>query len=767
MMARKLTVVALISMTLVALELGWTRIFSAEFFYTFAFLILSLAVMGLGLGALALRLFRPSGRDPDLAVVLSITGLLALVGPPSVFRLGLDFSILFSSGAMLGKVVLALVALGAPFFCGGIALASLFRTNHREIPRLYMADMMGAGVGVIVAIAFMNRIGTPETVFLVAFPVILAAFLAGDGWRRSLSILPLAVMASFYASAETLLEADREERAPVVYRHWDAMAKLKVYDFDGVYRGINIDNVANSPVIPFDGDWEAFRADTSGGGWDIDVGYLIAQFDSCSFLSLGAGGGMDVMHALDKGATRIHAVEVNPQINRMMVFGDPSGYVSHDSTVVDSTDRVITLAEFSGHIYRDPRVTVVTEDARTFVRRHRNEFDVIFSLSSNTWAALGSGSFALAESYLFTTEAFQDYWRALTPGGFLSMEHQVYMPRLVTEVIEALEGLGVESPRSHFAVYDLPQLRRNVLLLSKRPLTDELRYRAYGELTPERDETIHLLYPAPDSLRGNLIHRIVTEGRDAVADSADVDLSPCTDDRPFIAQMGLWRNLRGDRLEKINQYAEFRGFPISGLIVAIVLGVALVVGLPLMLAPYLRTGDRLRAGPWIYFFLIGVAFMVVEVVLIQQYSLFIGASVYSIATVLLTLLLASGLGSRFADRVGGGTAVVAIAGWLVLDALLFGRIASGLAGLTVVPRALAAGALVAPVGFFMGIPFPKGALRVGELVDWGFAVTGSASIVGGALAVLVAVNFGFTAALLSAAVLYLLAQGIASRESAW
>ena len=47
-MSRKLTVVALVSMTLVALELGWTRIFSAEFFYTFAFLILSLAVMGLG-----------------------------------------------------------------------------------------------------------------------------------------------------------------------------------------------------------------------------------------------------------------------------------------------------------------------------------------------------------------------------------------------------------------------------------------------------------------------------------------------------------------------------------------------------------------------------------------------------------------------------------------------------------------------------------------------------------------------------------------------
>jgi hypothetical protein len=185
---------------------------------------------------------------------------------------------------------------------------------------------------------------------------------------------------------------------------------------------------------------------------------------------------MDVMLALDQGATEVHAAEVIGHINKMMIEGDPSGYVSGDSTVLDSTGRLVTLPEYSGHVYHDPRVTVVTEDARTYVKRHKNKFDVIYSLSSNTWAALGSGAFALTENYLFTTEAFKDYWNALTDGGFLSMEHQVYMPRLVSEVIDALKDLGVENPSDHFAVYNLPRLRRNVLLLSKRPLTDELRY---------------------------------------------------------------------------------------------------------------------------------------------------------------------------------------------------------------------------------------------------------------------------------------------------
>ena len=106
----------------------------------------------------------------------------------------------------------------------------------------------------------------------------------------------------------------------------------------------------------------------------------------------------------------------------------------------------------------------MTEDARAYVRRFENKFDVIYSLSSNSWAALASGSFALAENYLFTTEAFIDYWHALSDSGFMMMEHQVYAPRLVTEVVDALTRIGVDKPLDHFAVYDLPKMRRTMIL---------------------------------------------------------------------------------------------------------------------------------------------------------------------------------------------------------------------------------------------------------------------------------------------------------------
>ncbi len=767
MKAARLITIALMSTTLLALELVWTRLFSAEFFYTFAFLTLSLAVLGLGLGGLAIRLFPSLNRVPQTGTFLALAGLMSFTGPPVVFRLGLDFATLFSSPIMAGKFLLALALLSSSFFLGGMTLALLFKTGHGDMPRLYMADLLGAGTGVLLAILIMNGVGTPAAAFLAAVPILAASLLNSRGWFRLLPLALILTAAILSTRGAALLESGAEERAQVIYKHWDAMAKIKMYNYGGEYRGLNIDNVANSPVVPFNGDWEALRADTTRRGWDIDVGYLISRFDSCAFLSLGAGGGMDVFQALEKGAAEIHAVEVNPHINRMMVEGDPSGYISTDSTVVDSAGRIITLPEYSGYIYHDPRVKVVSEDARTYVRRHRGKFDLIYSLSSNTWAALGSGSFALAENYLFTAEAFMDYWEALSENGFLSMEHQMYMPRLVSEVMLALERLGVDEPGSHFAVYDLPGLRRNLLLLSKRPLTDEVRQNAYGELTPVKFDTIHLLYPAPDSLQDNLINQIVIYGWKASAGLAAIDISPCDDNRPFVAQLGLWKNFGWDKLGNMHKYSEFSGFPLSKLIVSIILLVAVLLIVPLNLTPYLLKTDRLKAFPWLYFFAIGMAFMMIEVVLIQKYSLFIGASVYSIATVLLTLLIASGIGSRFAGRIGGKVAILGIILWIVLEIFVFEGITYRLSGLAMLPRVLSTVLLIFPLGFCMGIPFPKGVARIGPLVDWGFAVNGVASVIGATMIVAVAFTYGFDLALALGGLVYLFAFGLYSMEPRW
>jgi len=763
MKTMNLFVVGLMSSSLIAMELVWTRLFSAEFFYTFAFLTLSLAVMGLGLGALVLHLWSGLDKKPSLGVLLSLAGMAILIGPMLVFRLNPDFSRLFSSIAVIVTFILTILLLSSSFFFGGMALALLFKKNHKEMPRLYMADLLGAGVGVVMAILLMNAFSTPVTAFLIALPILIASFMSSHGiWKRlpALLIVATLILSAFVSSS---LQIEREEEAPVIYTHWDAMAQIKVHDY-GRFRVINTDNASKSPVLPFDGNYRAFAY--FDPQWELDVSYLIKRFPSCTFLSLGAGGGSDVLQALAEGANEVHAVEVIPHINRMMLRGDPAGYKKVAGR--NALGRIVTLVDYSGRIYHSPRVNVVTEDARAYIRRFRNTFDLIYSLSSNTWAALASGSFALAENYLFTTEAIKDYWEALTQNGFLVMEHQVYMPRIVSEVLDALNELKVASPTEHVAVYDLPSKNRKVLLLSKKPLTDDIRYNALGKIVPEDNETIRLLYPAPDSHGDNLIHRIVINGYRQVAPYASIDISPCTDDRPFIAQLGLWKHFRFDRLKNLDPYAElFQGFPISKMLLSVILLVVVLIIIPLNLLPYLRSEEKLRGVPWMYFFAIGMAFMMVEVVLIQKYALFIGSPSYSIVTILLTLLIGSGIGSRFSRKVSDRTAFIGILSWLVLDILILRHVTHALGGLGIAPRVLVSIVLIAPLGFFMGMPFPKAALRIGALIDWGFAVNGAASVLGATLILLVAISMGFTASLVLAGLLYSAAYVLLKRKSAW
>jgi len=455
------------------------------------------------------------------------------------------------------------------------------------------------------------------------------------------------------------------------------------------------------------------------------------------------------MQALQNGATEVHAVEVIPYINELMTEGE--------------------LAEYTGNIYNDPRVTVATEDARAYVKRFENKFDIIYSLSSNTWAALASGSFALAENYLFTTEAFKDYWLSLSDNGYLMMEHQFYMPRIVSEVKNALTDLGIKDATEHFAVYNMPNKRRNILLLSKKPLTDEIRQNAFGQMPPQYPNYKYLLFPAADSVKNNLINKIVLNGWESEADSAKIDISPCTDNRPFIAQLGLWKNFDWEKLKGLNPYYEFFGFPLSKINIFIILLVTILLIVPLNLLPYLKKGDKLKAVPWLYFFIIGMAFMSVEIVLIQKYTLFIGPSVYSIITILLTLLVCSGIGSSFARKINSNVAFIGIIAWLILDISVFKELLYLLDGLTMFWRILFTTLLIAPLGFFMGIPFPKGAIKVGPLVDWGFAVNGAASVLGSTLIILIAFSFGYSVALMFGAVLYGLASllMLLSKKSAW
>ena len=137
-------VIALISLGLLGLELVWTRIFSAEFFYTYAFLILSLSVLGLGLGALAVNLFTFLRKDISISISLAIAAIFSIIAPILAFQIELDFTKVFQDLEQIFKVFLVVLILSSTYFF--VYRLLLFLNKTGKMPKMYMFDMIGAGL---------------------------------------------------------------------------------------------------------------------------------------------------------------------------------------------------------------------------------------------------------------------------------------------------------------------------------------------------------------------------------------------------------------------------------------------------------------------------------------------------------------------------------------------------------------------------------------------------------------------------------------------
>jgi hypothetical protein len=141
----------------------------------------------------------------------------------------------------------------------------------------------------------------------------------------------------------------------------------------------------------------------------------------------------------------------------------------------------------------------------------------------------------------------------------------------------------------------------------------------------------------------------------------------------------------------------------------------------------------------------------------RKYTLFIGSSSYTFMTLLFVLLASSGVGSLFSPRFKTYVPFVVIGLWLVADILLFPFVVGWFGNTSLFWRIIITCLLVAPIGFFMGMPFVKGSAKAGDLIDWGFAINGAASVIGSTLVLIPVFMFGFSYGLALAGAFYLLA----------
>jgi hypothetical protein len=163
-----------------------------------------------------------------------------------------------------------------------------------------------------------------------------------------------------------------------------------------------IDSGAATVITSFQGDFSHLTY------LKYDITNLVHYLRSDSrVVVIGAGGGRDVLSALDVGQRSVTAIEMNNGIIKAIngTFGD-----------------------FTGHLDRDPRVSFINDEARSYLARHAEKADIIQISLIDTWAATMAGAFALTEHSLYTVEAWRLFLDRLTPRGILSVTRWYRLP---------------------------------------------------------------------------------------------------------------------------------------------------------------------------------------------------------------------------------------------------------------------------------------------------------------------------------------------------
>ena len=778
--------VASCSAAVLVLEVVLTRIFAVAQFYHFAFLAVSLALLGFGASGSVLAVVPRIGRGgPRRWALLAAGQSVATIGAyAATNRIPFDsFSIAWDRTQIV-YLTAYLLLLAVPFFLGGIVIGTLLAGWDHPTPLpshlIYAASLVGSGAGALVAVLAMSRLSGEGVVALAALMAMTGA-LAFEWAARPRSsrrlgagvalAIALAVVAVETPDALTLRlsqykdlsAALRYPGSTVVSTEWDAAGRVDHVRSDGIRSlpGLSFTYPGAPPPqdgVTIDGDDLSPIPRIAAAEADF-VPYLLGSLayslrPDGDVLVLEPRGGLDVLTARRSGAGTVTAVEPNAAV-------------------------VAAVRASSPNPYDDPAVDVVVTEPRSYVERTDLGFDVIGLALTSTYRPVSSGAYSLAEDYLLTVDAFDRYVDRLAPDGILTALRWLQTPpseetRLVALAAEAARRAGADPER---AVVALRGYATALVMLKPdgfdaaeiehvRRFADDRRFDLIAAPGLASDDTNRYNRLPEDQYHPLAVAVLAADDPSPIYDESDFDIAPPSDDHPFFGHFFRWSQT-GDVLDSIGR--TWQPFGGAGFFVLVVLlAFAVLGGSLLIVAPLaLRRTWRSSAPPWtrwwtvVYFGSLGIAFLFVEIPLAQRYILLIGRPTTALATVVCAVLVFSGIGSLMSARLPWRPAAGLLTATALVMPFVIGPVTAALLPAPAGVRVVLGIVVLAPLGFLMGVMFPKGLARLEreapELVPWAWGINGVASVISAVASALLALSFGFRFVVVTGAVFYGLA----------
>jgi predicted membrane-bound spermidine synthase len=839
----------LLTLSTLMYEILLTRFFSVIMWYHLAFMAISIAMFGMSVGAIIVYIFPGYFKIEKSKYYLSLGSFLFSI--TMVFSMFTMLVIPFPNAWSLTTMFalgLNYIIISIPFIFSGICVSIALTRFPGKIGSLYAADLSGSAVGCILLIYILKITDGPTTMLIISIIASVGALLFWFDFRKeqfnnilnedklledkindnvilkksnrknmlgSKKLFYVIITYSFFIlifiSLNTILQEKQkplitmpwvkgfQEERPL-YQKWNSFSRIAVFGDTIYYRqpqgwgfsntfprdiksrwlALTIDGAATTVLTKFNGDLK-------------DIGYLkydvtnLAHFirTNSNILVIGVGGGRDILSALVFNQKSILAVEINEDIIKAVNnrYGD-----------------------FTGHLDRHPKVTFINDEARSYIARSREKFDIIQVSLIDTWAATAAGSFVLTENSLYTTQAWNSFYNHLSDSGMISFsrwyskQNPGEMYRLVSLAVSTLKNSGVKLPKEHIMIVannynNAPEYRFpgvGTILISKKPFSEnEINSIENVARTMNFDVVF-----SPRYISDSILATMVTnKDLDNFYSSYYLNLKPPTDDSPFFFQLLKIKNFLNFQAQHNTNHnqAAVKLLVVLFLIVSVLTMFCIIVPLYISqknahksvysnkTSPLIKDADQIRIEDWrqklklsvafpyfIYFASIGMGFMFIEISQMQRLIIFLGHPVYGLSVVLFALLLSTGIGSFLTQRIEllkNKTLTILCFSFLLAILFIFGLLTPNIIlnyqSDTTPLRIFVSIIILFPLGLFMGIAFPLGMKLASEhliiITPWLWGINGATSVLASVLAVVIALATSISVTFWTGFICYLIA----------
>jgi MFS family permease len=815
----------------IALQIGIMRVFSEGSWAHFGSLVVSLAMMGFGLTSAVMCLARPWFERHWFGVIATSLILFApLVVGANLAAQQLPFNPIFlvSDATQKWRLVANFALYLVPFLAGSVFLGTVFLRAKRVFGRVYFADLLGSGLCGLLTLGALFLIPSEN---LVLVPVVLGG-IGGVLWFSGLGSPRGAVAMALVAAAAGTAHIVLPDRLHV--------STLAVSDYKGVSYARKFPDAKReyNGVSPF-GHLEVYSSSYLhfAPGLSDNASLNLAEMPANAYLGLyiDGDGPIGVMRDLsDKDSAYFHYL---PMVYPYLITTAPKTFVvqfgggistmvalhskASSVTVGESSPALLkafresdVLKKFTNDILS--RVTVIPYDGRLFLENTSERYDVVDLSLADSAGLSNPGGFAIVEKYSYTREAMQDYMRALTDKGVLSVTlwNKEEPPKSVLKLYATMAAAARANGDA--------DISRNFFVASSYLSTVTVLYKRGGftpaEVATLRQHTSSMSFDEiyspgivvdvakEDHVFADFRSTIFSTAATATAEGTGgvnavdttvntvpatalfqlawqslihntwptfeerylFDVRPLTNKRPYFAAY-----VHPSDLPKITDRLELFQDEWGYLLLWATLAIAFVAGAVVIAFPVVfswrTTFSRYPGKPQtiLYFACLGFGYITVEVGLIAQFIQALSNGTVSASVLITGMLVFSGIGSFVSERYTERAKTMlprvaaAIGALLIGYSLLLSPVLNAIGGLPYAWRLVCCFLLIAPPAFLMGFPMATGMgvlarLKKEEMFLWAWGVNGCFSVIGAALVPIVATAFGLTAVIASAGVAYLL-----------